>query len=201
MFVSIIIPIYNDEKFLNECLDSCLDQGLAQEDYEIICVDDGSTDRTPEILRDYAARNPNITVITKQHGPKFGNGRTIGFDAANGEFIWFVDHDDIIAPHAIDELKRIVDANPDTDRVYFSYYRFNNIFTEEEHRMYREGTLKPWSGIQENDYYAWSSILRKSFLTEHGIRPRSRQIEEAGKFWGIEPFPKGACDWALMNEC
>ena len=82
MFLSIIIPIWNDEKYLEECLDSCLEQDISKDDYEIICVDDGSTDRTPEILRDYAARYTNIHVITKQHGYAYGYGRNIGYEKA-----------------------------------------------------------------------------------------------------------------------
>ena len=121
MFLSIVIPIYNDEKFLNECLDSCLDQELSKDDYEIICVDDGSTDRTPEILNDYAARYPNIRLIFKQHGHEYGYGRNIGLEAAVGEFIWFVDHDDIVAHNALDELKQITENNPDYDRYAFPY--------------------------------------------------------------------------------
>ena len=89
MFLSIVIPIWNDEKYLNECLDSCLNQELPRDEYEIICVDDGSTDRTPEILQDYADKYSNIRVITKQHGSQFGSGRMIGMAAAKGDYLWF----------------------------------------------------------------------------------------------------------------
>jgi len=60
MFLSIVIPIYNDEKYIRECLNSCLNQDIPHDDYEIICVDDGSTDRTPEILQKYESQYDNI---------------------------------------------------------------------------------------------------------------------------------------------
>lgn len=201
MFLSIVIPVWNDEKFLNECLDSCLEQDLSKEEYEIICVDDGSTDRTPEILRDYAEKYPNIRIITKQHGVQFGRGRVIGCESAAGDFLWLVDHDDVMAPHAVDELKRIVGEHPDYDRYAFPYYRFQTAFTQEERELFQSGGLPSVCGIRGNSYYPWSSILRLSFLREHGISPHSNQISEAGSFWGIEPFYMWGTDWVMLNEC
>ena len=68
MFLSIVIPIWNDEKYLKECLDSCLNQELSGDGYEIIRAGNGSKVRTPKILRDYAKRNPDIRGFTKRHG-------------------------------------------------------------------------------------------------------------------------------------
>ena len=132
MFLSIVIPIWNDEAYLEECLDSCLDQALSKDEYEIVCVDDGSTDRTPEILRDYAARYPNVRIITKPHGTQYGYGRDIGLDAARGEYIWFVDHDDLVAPGAVDDLFEAARTHPDYERIMFPYYQFYHALTEEE---------------------------------------------------------------------
>ncbi len=198
MFLSIVIPVWNDEKFLNECLDSCLEQDLSKEDYEIICVDDGSTDRTPEILRDYAEKYPNIRIITVKHG---WGGRTTGFRHISGDYVWFVDHDDVMAPHAMDELKRIIGEHPDYDRYAFPYYRFQTAFSQEERELFQSGGLPSNCGIKGNNYYPWSSILRVSFLHEHEIIPYSRHIREAGNFWGIEPFYMWGADWAFLNEC
>lgn len=201
MFLSFVIPIYNDEKYLAECLDSCLDQELSKDDYEIICVDDGSEDRTPEILKDYAARYPNIRLIFKLHGHEYGYGRNIGFEAAQGEFIWFVDHDDVVAANAVDDLKKYAEAHPDYDRFAFPFYRFNIRFTEEERLMIREGTLPGGGRSVQKNHYLWSSIIRRSFMAEHGILPRSNHIDEAGAFWGIEGFSAWGHDMVAMNEC
>jgi len=92
--ISIIIPIYNTEKYLCECLDSVLNQTLT--DIEIICINDGSTDGSLAILREYEAKDTRIKVIDKRNeGPSAA--RNLGLDLARGEYIQFVDSDDIIA--------------------------------------------------------------------------------------------------------
>lgn len=198
MFLSIVIPIYNDEKFLQECLDSCLDQELSRDEYEIICVDDGSTDRTREILQDYAARYSNIQLMLME---RHQGGRTVGFRQAKGDFVWFVDHDDVIAPGAVDELLAITKEHPEYDRIAFPYYKFQNSFTDEERRLIKAGQLKGTHGFSDKDYYAWSCILRTSFLRSHDIYPRSKKLPEIGRFWGIKPFDVWGGDHVMMNSC
>ena len=89
--VSIIVPVYNAEKYLKKCLDSLLRQTL--EDIEIIVINDGSTDNSLEILNSYAAKDPRIKVISQENS-KQGAARNRGLDVAQGEFITFVDSDD-----------------------------------------------------------------------------------------------------------
>ena len=79
--VSIVVPIYNVEKYLRQCLDSIIHQTL--KDIEIICVDDGSTDASPEIIREYMAKDPRVKVITKPNSG-YGNSMNRGFDMAEG---------------------------------------------------------------------------------------------------------------------
>ena len=201
MFLSIVIPIWNDEKYLNECLDSCLDQDLSKDDYEIICVDDGSTDRTPEILREYAERYTNIQIITKQHGRQFGSGRTIGYQAARGDYIWFVDHDDIVAPGAIDELLSAARENPDYTRIAFPCYEFFDSFTPEEWRLFHEKKLNCNDKNIYQDSVTWSSIIRRSFLTDNDILPRSKRIDQAAAFWNISDYQIWGGDTIFIDEC
>lgn len=199
MFLSIIIPIWNDEKYLEECLDSCLDQELSKNEYEIICVDDGSTDRTPEMLREYEERHPNIHVIEKEHT---GNGgRSVGYQIAKGDYIWFVDHDDFIAKNAVCDLKQIVSQYPNYDRISFPYYQFYNALSPEEQEKKTAGTIKQ----NDSNYYqalsVWASIFSNIFLDKNSINPRSTRIGQAEQFWDIHPFRIFGGDMIFVEEC
>lgn len=98
--VSIVIPVYNVEKYLGECLDSVLRQTLKA--IEVVCVDDGSTDGSPRILADYAAKDPRIRVVTQQNAG-LSAARNAGMDAATGEYVCFIDSDDWIADDAMEK--------------------------------------------------------------------------------------------------
>ena len=199
MFLSIVIPIYNDEKYLEDCLDSCLDQNISKDEFEIICVDDGSTDRTPEMLREYEKIHSNIHVILKAHGGI--GGRSVGFAQAQGDYLWFVDHDDIVAPGAVDDLFAIVKANPGCDRVAFPCYEFFNSLTTEEAEKLRTGNLCSNDRDAYQDLATWASIIRISFLKDHDILPRSKRIDEAADFWGIKDFRIWSGDTIFLDEC
>ena len=101
MTLSIIIPAYNAERFLQPCIESILSQGY--NDYEIICIDDGSTDSTPALLRDYEARHPNLRLL-QQENSGMATARNRGLDAAQGEYILFVDSDDLLSDNALASL-------------------------------------------------------------------------------------------------
>ena len=89
--VTIIIPIYNCERYLSKCLDSAINQTL--KNIEIICVDDGSTDSTPKILHEYSDKDSRIIVITQKNS-KQGCARNRGLEIAKGEYVTFLDSDD-----------------------------------------------------------------------------------------------------------
>ena len=99
--VSIVVPIYNEERYLSACLDSILNQTL--KDIEIICVDDGSIDASPNILREYAKKDSRIQILT-QKNEGLGNARKAAFAKAKGEYIQHVDSDDRITPEAAEYL-------------------------------------------------------------------------------------------------
>ena len=90
--LSVIIPVYNDEKYLRECLDSVCNQTL--DDIEIICINDGSTDSSPEILNEYSQADERIIIINQENrGP--AASRNNGLDIAKGEYIAFLDAADM----------------------------------------------------------------------------------------------------------
>lgn len=99
--VSILVPVYNVEDYLEQCLGSIMKQTF--KDIEIICVNDGSTDSSPEILQKYSARDKRIIVVNKENGG-LPSARNAGIDAATGEYLSFVDADDYIEPDMIEKL-------------------------------------------------------------------------------------------------
>lgn len=99
--VSIIIPVYNVEKYLQECLDSIIKQNLKE--IEIICIDDGSTDSSPVILKEYAAQDPRIKILKQQNRGQ-GAARNLGIKKARGKYIGFVDSDDWVSKNYFEKL-------------------------------------------------------------------------------------------------
>ena len=108
-YLSIIIPVYNVAPYLRECLDSVFSQSAPSDRYEVICVDDGSSDESGEILSAYKEQHGNFTVI-RQNNAGVSAARNRGMDAAQGEYLWFVDGDDFIGTDCIsgilDDLRR-----------------------------------------------------------------------------------------------
>lgn len=103
--VSVIIPAYNIEDYIGRCLDSVLSQ--TYKNLEIIVIDDGSSDRTGEILDDYEKKNHRMKVIHKENGG-VSSARNIGIDRANGDYIGFVDGDDWVNPKLFETLVKLI---------------------------------------------------------------------------------------------
>lgn len=106
IFLSIILPIYNVEKYLPICLDSLYNQNICEEEYEIICVNDGSPDQSTDIIKYYQQQHSNTYLINLENGG-VSRARNIGLKHAKGNYIWFVDPDDYIKSNS---LKYITDA-------------------------------------------------------------------------------------------
>lgn len=107
MNLSIIIPVYNVEKYLRKCLDSCLNQDVSAEEYELICINDGSPDDCDKILEEYALNYRNLRVIT-QINQGLSVARNKGLSYARGRYVWFVDSDDWIEPGAVQSICNII---------------------------------------------------------------------------------------------
>lgn len=111
---SIIIPVYNVEFYLRECIDSVLLQDF--QDYEIICVNDGSTDNSLEILKSFS--DSRIKIIN-QENQGLSCARNSGLDIALGQYVWFIDSDDKIAENSLSELNKLIDQKP-YDLIFFN---------------------------------------------------------------------------------
>ena len=106
--VSVIIPVYKAEKYLRQCLDSICGQTL--KDIEIICVDDGSTDSSPEILKEYREKDERVIVV-RQENAGAGAARNKGLDISKGKYLSFLDADDFFEPDMLEEAFRCAEIN------------------------------------------------------------------------------------------
>lgn len=119
--ISIIVPIYNVEKYLKRCVDSILSQKFT--DFELILVDDGSSDKCPKICDEYLQKDSRVRVIHKENGGQ-ADARNAGLEVAEGKYIGFVDSDDFIHPQMY-ELLHAVSIIHDAGIVQCEFYRFN----------------------------------------------------------------------------
>lgn len=123
MFLSIIIPVYKVEPYLRECLDSIV---VSSSDcWEAILIDDGSPDCCPQICDEYAARDNRFRVVHKGNGG-VSSARNAGLDIARGEWIWFVDSDDIVDMQKVDDMLLWLKEHKDVDLVMFDLKNFND---------------------------------------------------------------------------
>ena len=151
--VSVIIPCYNAEKYLDQCLQSVLNQTLA--DIEIICVDDGSTDNTVNMLHQYAAVDPRVKVLCQQN--KFaGIARNTGMDAATGEYFAFLDADDFYEQGGLEKAYAIAREN-DLDMLKLSSYLLDDLTGE----------------ITTNAHYSHERFVQKNRVVNFKSAPKN----------------------------
>lgn len=179
--VSIIIPVYNVEKYLRQCLDSIVRQTL--HDIEIICVNDGSTDSSLQILREYADRDSRFKIIDKKNS---GYGATMnrGFDAASGEYLGIVESDDYAESDMFEKLYKTA-KEYELDVVKSGYYLYYSIPQERNEKIdIASCTMCNRTFCPSEDFRAnmeqveffnikptiWSSIYRSAFIRDNNIR-------------------------------
>lgn len=185
--VSIIVPCYNVAAYLDQCMESLAGQSM--EDIEIICVNDGSSDRTAEILREWRDRDGRVRVIDRKNSG-VSAARNSGMEAAAGKYIGFVDPDDVVERNM---FRRLFDAavEKDADVAVCGYHEFCDrggmdmpesgwspsagFFPEEKAERFRRGT--PWSRCAGT---VWNKLIRRKLLEENGVRfvPGLRQGED-----------------------
>ena len=120
--ISVIIPVYNVEDYLRECLDSICNQTF--DDIEIICVNDGSTDSSPEILNEYARKDSRVKIIS-QNNQGLAASRNNGYALAQGKYIYFIDSDDYLQEDALEKLYNNAISN-DSDMVLFKFQKVDD---------------------------------------------------------------------------
>ena len=189
MKYSVIIPVYNVEKYINRCLKSILSQRY--NDLEIILIDNGSTDRSGSICDIYANEYANISVYhIENHG--VASARNFGLSKARGEFIYFVDSDDYLVGNLFAEFEDKL--TPDLDLFVFSYY---NSFEQEMTETKRTKKILPYNGsydkydfskifkdlfLSDMLYTVWNKIYRREFLLENNLSFEQYELGEDVRF-------------------
>lgn len=184
--VSIVIPIYNAEKYLNECLDSCLKQSY--KNIEVIAVNDGSKDRSGDIVKSYVAIDSRVKYFCHDNrGVSFT--REIGINASTGEYIMFVDADDFIDENFVEKMMSVI-LRDHSDMVFCEAYRWYD-GTKKEHYLINPNDLKICSGI---DYleaylttYMWGKIYKRKYVV-NTILQKSNLCEDM--FFNMQVLPK-----------
>lgn len=165
MFLSIITPVYNGEEYLKECLDSLLRQDIHEDAYEIIIVDDGSTDKTAEIITECSKEHKNIRCFSQKHCG-VSAARNLGLLEAQGDYVWFVDADDFIQDNSLCELQQLI-KTVHCDQLTFGAYVFYDELSEDEKRQKELGLLR--SNANMGTVTVWVSLFRRYFLLEAGL--------------------------------
>ena len=172
MRLSVIVPIYNVEKYLRKCVDSLLRQDLSPEEYEIILVDDGSPDSCGSICDSYAMQCTNVKVVHRPNGG-LSAARNSGIEVAQGDFIQFVDSDDYLEPNVLKTLIEKMDID-DLDILRFNYQNVN-----EQYELFAPNKdPKRWVDYSDSvcdgesflnnrlgpACYAWQFVIRRKLL-------------------------------------
>lgn len=195
--ISVIVPVYNVEKYLKQCLDSIVNQTF--DDLEIILVNDGSTDSSPQIMKEYAKKDSRIVIIEKLNGG-YGSACNAGLNKATGEYVAIVEPDDFIEPNMYQELYEYT-RDGMVDIVKSCFYIFYDI------EKFQKDVKEYWSGrfelpkegeifniYQHPEFLSfhpsiWSALYRRDFINENNIR----FIEAPGSAWTDNPFRVVTC--------
>lgn len=174
--ISIIVPVYNVQKYLNICLDSLINQRMS--DIEIICIDDASTDQSGNILDDYANQDKRLKVIHSDHNIGTLEARKRGIRQALGDYIMFVDSDDYIESNTCEELLKIMEEQ-NVDVVHFGTQIHAGEKVSEEMKAWIIHFLTPYEGTIRNE-----NLIRKCFVEE------TFDFNITNKFWKAEVVRK-----------
>ena len=193
--ISVIIPIYNNERYLHECLDSVVNQSLR--DIEILCINDGSTDGSPAILEEFAQRDNRIRILAHTNAG-YGVSMNRGIDEAIGEYVAVVESDDCVNPDMFQALYDIAEKT-DADVVKADYLMFGDDSSTycqiaPDKRMYGHvmdstQTTALFYAIQ----MTWEGIYKRSFLLENSIRHNTTpgaSFQDNGFWFQVFAFAK-----------
>lgn len=202
MLLSIIVPVYNNEKYLRDCVDSLICQNM--DDCEIILIDDGSSDSSPTICDEY--RNNHIRVIHKEN-QGLAETRNLGMEKAKGQYIWFVDSDDTVERTSIAVLKKAI-VTTDADMILFG---INEAFVsankctvrrKKPEKHFYKNAKDGFLYLQSSDTLdiAANKIVRNNVIRQSNLRFQQKYIPTEDHIFWLELYPLLG-KVAVLDEC
>ena len=175
--ISIIVPVFNVEKYLEQCLDSIINQSF--KGIEVICINDGSTDGSLEILRDYEIKHDRLKIINQEnHG--LGFARNVGISHASGEYVLFVDSDDFLSDNALESMYNNSISNK-SDLTIFKFHFYKNgktcgggfeldrIFGNVDYANFTFNYQKLGKYLLNQNFASWSKLYKREFLVKNNF--------------------------------
>lgn len=176
--LSFIIPLYNCQEWIGQCLDSIFKILIGEDNFEVIVVDDGSRDNGANIVEQYREKHDNIVLI-KQKNSGTSAARNRGLDAARGEWIWFVDADDAILPDVLadgSELRRQMDG--EAEMIVFNYQKVYSDHIDRIEDIHEEQSVDGCEALQHGSLYLWNRLFRKSTIKNVRFLEGTKNIED-----------------------
>lgn len=173
--VSVIIPVYNAEKYIEKCIESVLNQTL--ENIEIILVNDGSTDCSQEILERYKKKFPNKVKLITQKNKGVMEARIEGYNHASGEYIAFLDNDDFVEDTMYEKLYKKAKTD-NLDMVICNYHFYPKPIKEKQKWFNRYEGVIDWRFVNKNTLL-WNRIIKKEYLEQINVVQLFRKMGEA----------------------
>lgn len=192
--LSFILPCYNVERYIADCLDSIYAQDMSEDEYEVICVNDCSTDGTRDIIREFASKHLNLTLIDHERNMTVGGARNTGLSAAKGEYVWFVDPDDMVKLGAAKDVY----AKASEKKLDLLMFNYNAI--DEQSRLLKEDSTFMDADVKSGQEYVleyypnrfsefcivWRNVFRNEFLLKNKICfPKMPKGEDVSFLWKV----------------
>lgn len=193
--ISFVLPCFNVERYIADCLDSIYVQDMPENEYEVICINDCSTDGTRSAIVDYSQRHSNLTLIDHVENLTAGGARNSGIKEAKGEYIWFVDPDDMIEPNCLLELFSAA-TSKSVDVLMYNFRvvdeQLNPIqnrdvcFRESDVLTGQDFVTKYTPGGFSKHCLVWRCLFSSAFLKERALYyPIMRKAQDVSFLWKV----------------
>lgn len=197
MFFSIVIPIYNVARYIERGFESLKEQTFR--DFEVILVDDGSTDGSRELCEKLAARHDFVSLYSQ---PNSGSGpaRNLGISKAKGKYVTFFDIDDVLRPSALNTIYEALHDDESIELLMFGYHEIDSFGMWEtdfgfgacdyhSNTDFRNDYVEKYSGLRFNNGFVWNKVYKRQFLIDHNIHFEALRIQQDEVF-NLSTYPK-----------